>query len=164
MTILTCKRSLQFISLQIFTELNSPSDLPPLKAYPTPGGGGRFEIIFAKMRGKNTLKGTRSNNPHISEYRNFKIEMTKNISRPYKYQKYIIFSSVSLYLLAGNHIQSPPTLRLGLAPCIWHTCLRFHLKNYLAYLSWGFTKLSLLMADNIHWNNHFFIIMSVSAM
>ena len=40
---------------------NPPPDLPTLKAYPTPGIGGRFEIFFAKMKGKDELEGTRSN-------------------------------------------------------------------------------------------------------
>ena len=39
----------------------NPSDLPTLKTHPTPGQGDRFEFFFAKMRGKDELKGTRSN-------------------------------------------------------------------------------------------------------
>ena len=38
-----------------------PPDLPTLKAYPTPGVGGRVEFFFAKMKGKDELEGTRSN-------------------------------------------------------------------------------------------------------
>ena len=40
----------------------STPHLPTLKAYPTPGVGGRFEIFFfAKTKGKDELEGTRSN-------------------------------------------------------------------------------------------------------
>ena len=39
----------------------TPPDLPTLKAYPTPGVGGRFGIFFPKMQGKDELEGTRSN-------------------------------------------------------------------------------------------------------
>ena len=45
MTILTCKQSLL---------------LPTLKAYPTPGVGGRLDF-FTKMRRNDELKDTRSN-------------------------------------------------------------------------------------------------------
>ena len=39
----------------------TPPDLPTLKAYPTPGVGGRFGIFFAKMKEKDELEGTGSN-------------------------------------------------------------------------------------------------------
>ena len=69
MTILTCKQTCECISLQIFLKYpiqkswdrTNPPDLPTLKAYPTPGVGGRFENFFAKMKGKDELEGTRSN-------------------------------------------------------------------------------------------------------
>ena len=38
-----------------------PPDLPTLKAYPTPGVDGRFEIFSLKWRGKDELEGTRNN-------------------------------------------------------------------------------------------------------
>ena len=70
MAILTCKQSSECISLQIFSKYSNlkitgshqpPPDLPTLKAYPTPGVGGRLEKCFAKMKGKDELEGTRSN-------------------------------------------------------------------------------------------------------
>ena len=39
----------------------NPPDLPTLKAYPTPGVGGKFRFFFAEMKGKDELEGTRSN-------------------------------------------------------------------------------------------------------
>ena len=39
----------------------TPPDLPTLKAYPTPGVGGRFDFFSLKMKGKDELEGTRSN-------------------------------------------------------------------------------------------------------
>ena len=38
-----------------------PPNLPTLKAYPTPGVGGRFEIFSLKWRKKDELEGTWSN-------------------------------------------------------------------------------------------------------
>ena len=71
MAILTCKQTCECISLQIFSKYpiqksrdrTNPPDLPTLKAYPTLGVGGRFEVrnFFAKMKGKDELEGTRSN-------------------------------------------------------------------------------------------------------
>ena len=49
------------ISNSKITGLHQPPDLPTLKAYTTPGVGGRFGIFFAKMKGKDELEGTRSN-------------------------------------------------------------------------------------------------------
>ena len=68
MAILSCKQSLEYISLQIFSKLSNFKitgahqfpDLPTLKAYPTPGEGGIFNFFFAEMMGKNELKGKRS--------------------------------------------------------------------------------------------------------
>ena len=67
MAILTCKQTYECISLQIFSKYPiqksrdrtspPPPDLPTLKAYPTPGVGGRFGIL----KGKDELEGTRSN-------------------------------------------------------------------------------------------------------
>ena len=51
------KQTCECISLQIFSKYpiqksrdrtNPPPDLPTLKAYPTPGVGGRFEIFSLK--------------------------------------------------------------------------------------------------------------------
>ena len=66
MTILTCKQSCECILLQIFSQYQiqksrDRTNLPTLKAYPSPGVGGRFGIFFAKMKGKDELDGTRSN-------------------------------------------------------------------------------------------------------
>ena len=64
MTILTCKQTCECISLQIFSKYpiqkswdrTNPPDLPTLKAYPTPGVGGRFEIFSLKWRERMNLK------------------------------------------------------------------------------------------------------------
>ena len=61
MSILTCKQSLECISLQIFSKwsnlkTNPPPDLPTLKPYPTPGVGGRFEMFSLKWRERMNLK------------------------------------------------------------------------------------------------------------
>ena len=66
MAILTCKQSLECISLQIFSKksnskITGSRDFPTLKAYPTRGVGGRFDFFFAKMKGKDEVEGTRSN-------------------------------------------------------------------------------------------------------
>ena len=69
MAILTCKQTCECITLQIFSKYpiqksrdrTNPPDLPTLKAYPTPGVGGRFGFFFAKMKGKDELEGTQSN-------------------------------------------------------------------------------------------------------
>ena len=53
MAILTCKQTCECISLQIFSQYpiqksqdrTNPPDHPTLKAYATPGVGGRFEIF-----------------------------------------------------------------------------------------------------------------------
>ena len=64
MAILTYKQTCECISLQIFSKYpiqksrdrtNAP-DLPTLKAYPTPGVGGRFEIFSLKWRERMNLK------------------------------------------------------------------------------------------------------------
>ena len=64
MTILTCKQTCECISLQIFSKYpiqkswdrTNPPDLPTLKAYPTPGVGGRFEMFSLKWRERMNLK------------------------------------------------------------------------------------------------------------
>ena len=64
MAILTCKQTCECISLQIFSKYpiqksrdrTNPPDLPTLKAYPTPGVGGRFEIFSLKWRERMNLK------------------------------------------------------------------------------------------------------------
>ena len=64
MAILTCKQTCECISLQIFSKYpiqkswdrTNPPDLPTLKAYPTPGVGGRFEIFSLKLRERMNLK------------------------------------------------------------------------------------------------------------
>ena len=64
MTILTCKQTCECISLQIFSKYpiqkswdrTNPPDLPTLKAYPTPGVGGRFKIFSLKWRERMNLK------------------------------------------------------------------------------------------------------------
>ena len=64
MAILTCKQTCECISLQIFSKYpiqksrdrTNPPDLPTLKAYPTPGVGGRFEIFSPKWRERMNLK------------------------------------------------------------------------------------------------------------
>ena len=64
MAILTCKQSCECISLQIFSKYpiqksrdrTNPPDLPTLKAYPTPGVGGRFGIFSLKWRERMNLK------------------------------------------------------------------------------------------------------------
>ena len=67
MAILTCKQTCECISLQIFskypikksrdrTNPPPPPDLPTLKAYPTPGVGGRFGIFSLKWRERMNLK------------------------------------------------------------------------------------------------------------
>ena len=66
MAILTCKQTCECISLQIFSKYpiqksrdrtnNPPPDLPTLKAYPTPGVGGRFGIFSLKWRERMNLK------------------------------------------------------------------------------------------------------------
>ena len=64
MTILTCKQTCECISLQLFSKYpiqkswdrTNPPDLPTLKAYPTPGVGGRFEIFSLKWRERMNLK------------------------------------------------------------------------------------------------------------
>ena len=64
MAILTCKQSLECISLQIFSKKSNlkitgshqPPDLPTLKAYPTPGVGVRFEIFSLKCRERMNFK------------------------------------------------------------------------------------------------------------
>ena len=64
MAILTCKQICECISLQIFSKYpikksrdrTNPPDLPTLKAYPTPGVGGRFGIFSLKWRGRMNLK------------------------------------------------------------------------------------------------------------
>ena len=65
MAILTCKQTCECISLQIFSKYpiqksrdrtNHPPDLPTLKAYPTPGVGGRFGIFSLKRRERMNLK------------------------------------------------------------------------------------------------------------
>ena len=56
MAILTYKQTCECISLQIFSKYRiqksrdrtNPPDLPTLKAYPTPGVGGRFGICSLK--------------------------------------------------------------------------------------------------------------------
>ena len=56
MAILTYKQTCECISLQIFSKYpiqksrdrTNPPDLPTLKAYPTPGVGGRFEMFSLK--------------------------------------------------------------------------------------------------------------------
>ena len=64
MTILTCKQSVECIFLQIFLNnqilksqgYTNPPDLPTLKAYPTPGGGGRLKFFSQKWGEKMNLK------------------------------------------------------------------------------------------------------------
>ena len=64
MAILTCKQTCECISLQIFSkypiqksrDCTNPPDLPTLKAYPTPGVGGRFGIFSLKWRERMNLK------------------------------------------------------------------------------------------------------------
>ena len=64
MAILTCKQTCECISLQIFSKYpiqksrdrTNPPDLPTLKAYPTPGVGGRFGIFSLKWRERMNLK------------------------------------------------------------------------------------------------------------
>ena len=64
MAILTCKQTCECISLQIFSKYpiqksrdrTNPPDLPTLKAYPTPGVGGRFGIFSLKWREGMNLK------------------------------------------------------------------------------------------------------------
>ena len=64
MAILTCKHTCECISLQIFSKYpiqksrdrTNPPDLPTLKAYPTPGVGGRFGIFSLKWRERMNLK------------------------------------------------------------------------------------------------------------
>ena len=64
MAILTCKQTCECISLQIFSKYpiqksrdrTNPPDLPTLKAYPTPGVGGRFGIFSLKRRERMNLK------------------------------------------------------------------------------------------------------------
>ena len=64
MAILTCKQTCECISLQIFSKYpiqksrdrTNPPDLPTLKAYPTPGVGGRFGFFSLKWRERINLK------------------------------------------------------------------------------------------------------------
>ena len=64
MAILTCKQTCECISLQIFSKYpiqksrdrTPPPDLPTLKAYPTPGVGGRFGFLSLKWRERVNLK------------------------------------------------------------------------------------------------------------
>ena len=64
MAILTYKQTCECISLQIFSKYpiqksrdrTDPPDFPTLKAYPTPGVGGRFEIFSLKWRERMYLK------------------------------------------------------------------------------------------------------------
>ena len=64
MAILTCKQTCECISLQIYSKYpiqksrdrTNPPDLPTLKAYPTPGVGGRFRIFSLKWRERMNLK------------------------------------------------------------------------------------------------------------
>ena len=64
MAILTCTQTCECISLQIFSKYpiqksrdrTNPPDLPTLKAYPTPGVGGRFGFFSLKWRERMNLK------------------------------------------------------------------------------------------------------------
>ena len=64
MAILTCKQTCECISLQIFSKYpiqksrdpTNPPDFPTLKAYPTPGIGGRFGFFSLKWRERMNLK------------------------------------------------------------------------------------------------------------
>ena len=64
MAILTCKQIFECIPLQIFSKYpiqksrdgTNPPDLPTLKAYPTPGVGGRFGMFSLKSRERVNLK------------------------------------------------------------------------------------------------------------
>ena len=61
MTILTYKVWRAYHFKYFLDRINTPPpDLPTLKAYPTPGESGEFEIFLPKMREKDELKRTRS--------------------------------------------------------------------------------------------------------
>ena len=67
--------------------INQPPDLPTLKAYPTPGVSGRFEI-FPKMKGKDELEGTRSNfTPWLGDFEGLLQSPFRELGLPVQNQK-----------------------------------------------------------------------------